>query len=65
MQKTDVAVEANRTVGWSRRAIKLRHQIQFYNKIINKIEKQQEGRDNYTEEPLGPAVEEIIVLPKN
>ena len=39
MQKTDVNIDASRTVGWSRRAIKLRHQIQFYNKIINKIEK--------------------------
>ena len=29
-QKTRVTIETSRPVGWSRRAIKLRHQIQFY-----------------------------------
>lgn len=37
-QKTQVTIEASHPVGWSRRAIKLRHQIQFYKQIRNKAE---------------------------
>jgi hypothetical protein len=35
-QKTQVYIESSHPVGWSRRAIKLRHQIQFYKQIRNK-----------------------------